>query len=246
LAFLAMVALALPLAAADAPAPIPSPPQASPPRPASTLTGPAKWESQVQAYEKADQASPPPQGAVLFVGSSSIRMWKTLEEDFKPTKVLGRGIGGSTIADQVFYVDRLVLPYKPSQIVFYAGDNDLAGKKPAEQVAADYKAFVEKVRKALPDVKIHFLAIKPSPSRAALWDEGQKANRLVREYAEKTPGLSYIDVAAPMLGPDGKPKPEIFLADKLHLNRQGYELWIPLVKAALEKKVSGTFSPKTP
>lgn len=193
------------------------------------------WEDQVQAYEKQDAKSPPPQGAILFVGSSSVRMWKTLADDFAPTPALNRGIGGSQIADQIYFVDRLVVRYKPAQIVFYAGDNDVWARKKAETILADFKTFVEKVRKDLPRTPIHFLAIKPSPSREKVWPEARKANDLVRRYAQAEAGLSFIDVATPMLGPDGKPRAELFLKDMLHMNATGYAVWTPLVKAALAK-----------
>jgi len=199
-------------------------------------TGPERWEPTIQKFEAADKESPPPQGAILFVGSSTFTMWKTLAEDLKPLVVVNRGFGGSTIPDVLRYIDRIVIPYKPRQIVFYAGDHDLQSNRKAEQILADFQAFVEKVRKALPETKIHFVSIKPSPSRARVWDEAQKANRMVREFTEKTAGLAFIDTTKPMLDADGKPKPEIFLKDMLHMNRQGYELWIPIIKSALEKK----------
>ena len=214
---------------ADAPAAKPAAETAAKP------TGPDRWEPTMQKFEAADKASPPPQGAVLFAGSSTFTMWKTVAEDLKPLAVINRGFGGSTIPDVLRYVDRIVIPCKPRHIVFYAGDNDLKSNRKAEQVLADFQAFVAKVRAALPETKILFVSIKPSPSRAMLWDEAQKANRMIREFTEKTPGLAYIDTATAMLGADGKPKPEIFLTDNLHMNRQGYEIWIPIVKAALEK-----------
>jgi len=194
-----------------------------------------RWESEVQAYEKADAKSAPPAGAVLFVGSSTIRMWGTLAEDFRPLKVIGRGVGGCQAPDMVYYADRIAVRYRPQQIVFYAGDNDVAARRTAEQVLADFRAFVAKIRPALPDAPVHFLSIKPSPSRVNVWPEAMKANRLVREHCEKTPGLHYIDTATILLDAKGDAKPECFLQDMLHMNRKGYELWIPIIRAALEK-----------
>ncbi|HUU10337.1 MAG TPA: SGNH/GDSL hydrolase family protein [Phycisphaerae bacterium] len=193
------------------------------------------WEDEVRAYEKQDAKLPPPLGAILFVGSSSVRTWGTLARDLAPTPALNRGIGGSQITDQIYYVDRLVVRYKPAQIVFYAGDKDVWARKTAETILADFKTFVEKVRKDLPRTPIHFLAIKPSPSREKVWPEARKANDLVRRHAQAEANLSFIDVATPMLGPDGKPRAELFLKDMLHMNRTGYEVWVPLVKAALAK-----------
>lgn len=199
-----------------------------------------RWEGQVRAYEEQDRKSPPPEGAVLFVGSSSIRMWKRIPDDFKPMTAIVRGIGGSQICDQIHYAERLVIRYRPAQIVFYAGDNDVWAGKTPERILADYKTFVAKVRKALPRVPIHFLAIKPSPRRAKVWPQAREANRRVREYTETDASLTYIDVAAPMLGADGAPRTDIFLKDMLHLNRKGYEMWVPLVKAALAKGAAET------
>jgi len=200
---------------------------------------PERWTKQVEAYEKRDAKKPPPQGAVVFAGSSSIRMWPDIEEAFAPTPVVARGIGGSHVSDQVHWADRLVLRYRPTQIVFYAGDNDVAGGKSAERVLADFKRYVALVRKALPKVWVHFLAIKPSPRREALWPAMKRANALVAEYAETAPRVTFIDVATPMLDANGRPRRDIFLKDMLHMNREGYALWVPRVKAALAKGRGG-------
>ena len=198
------------------------------------LTAEQKWDRRVQQFEKMDRETPPPAGAVLFAGSSTIAIWEKLQEDFKPLATIARGLGGCTVADMTRYADRIVILYKPRTIVFYAGDNDLV-KKSGEQVFEDFKAFVEKVRKALPETRILFIAIKPSPSRAKYWDEAKKANQSIKEFCEKTPGLGYIDIVATLMGSDGKPNPELFMKDQLHMNRAGYLLWIPIIKAAIEK-----------
>ena len=196
---------------------------------------PERWTKQVEAYEKRDAEHPPAEGGVVFAGSSSIRMWPDLEKTFKAYGALKRGIGGSHISDQIHWADRLVLRYKPSQIVFYAGDNDVAGGKRGRQILDDFKTFVAKVRKALPKVWVHFLAIKPSPRREKMWPDMADANRLIAEYAETDPRLTYIDIAKPMLDEDGRPRRDIFLKDMLHMNREGYALWNPLVRKALAK-----------
>ncbi|MFO8012194.1 MAG: SGNH/GDSL hydrolase family protein [Phycisphaerae bacterium] len=196
---------------------------------------PERWTKQVEAYEKRDAEHPPAEGGVVFAGSSSIRMWPDLEETFKRHGALKRGIGGSHISDQIHWADRLILRHAPRQIVFYAGDNDVASGKKAERVLADFKRFVGTVRKALPKVWIHFLAIKPSPRRESMWPEMARANRLVAEYAETDPRVTFIDIATPMLDEDGGPRRDIFLKDMLHMNRKGYALWEPLVAKALAK-----------
>src|ERR1041385_1910372 len=112
-----------------------------------------KWEADIKKFEEADRQNPPPKGAVLFVGSSSIRMWKDVAQDFPETKVINRGFGGSEIADSTYFVDRIVTPYQPRLIVFYAGDNDLAAGKTPQKVFEDYQAFVSRVREKMPNVK---------------------------------------------------------------------------------------------
>ncbi|MBL7140577.1 MAG: hypothetical protein ISS74_06675 [Planctomycetes bacterium] len=207
---------------------------ATPPDP-SRDPSPERWAKQVEAYEARDAAHPPPEGVVVFAGSSTIRMWPDLEKTFAPTPVLGRGIGGSHISDQVHWAGRLVLRYRPRQVVFYAGDNDVAGGKKAERLLEDFKRFIAAVRKGLPEAWIHFLAIKPSVKREALWPEMAKANRLVTEFAKTAPRVTYIDVATPLLDAGGRPRPDLFVDDMLHMNAKGYALWVPLVRAAIEK-----------
>jgi lysophospholipase L1-like esterase len=193
----------------------------------------AQWEREIAAFEAADKTNPPPTGAILFVGSSSIRLWKSLAEDFKGIPVINRGFGGSQMADSVFYADRIVLPYRPRQIVVYAGDNDLAAGKTPHAVLSDFQALVAKVHGALPETRICFLSIKPSPARWTLVERMREANRLIAEYARATNGLAFIDVFTPMLGEDGQPRPELFAADKLHLNETGYRLWSSTVRPYL-------------
>jgi lysophospholipase L1-like esterase len=193
---------------------------------------PNVWETTIATFEKQDKSKPPPMNAILFVGSSSIRLWD-LPRYFPGLDVINRGFGGSQIADSVHYAPRIVIKYQPRLVVFYAGDNDLAfGKKP-EQVAADFRAFATAVHKELPKTKILFLSIKPSILRWKLWDKGQKANALIEEFCKQNSQLVYVDLAKPMLGEDGKPKPELFVKDGLHLNAKGYELWTSIVSPML-------------
>ena len=189
-----------------------------------SATRPA-FEREIEAFEAADRVARPPRDAVLFVGSSSIRMWKSLAEDFPDHVVINRAFGGSTIGDCVRYADRIVIPYRPKRIVLYAGDNDIAKGMTPERVAADFREFVEKVRKGLPEVAIDYISIKPSLARWGLVEKMRQANGLTEAYAKETKGVGYIDVFGPMLGEEGKPRRELFVADGLHLSRKGYELW---------------------
>jgi lysophospholipase L1-like esterase len=147
--------------------------------------------------------------------------------------VLNRGFGGSQLADSVRYVERIVTPYQPRVVVLYAGDNDLASGKSPEQVLADYRQFVAKVHAALPKTRIVYIAVKPSLARWKLIEKGRATNRLIQQAAAENPRLVFVDLEKPMLGPDGKPRPELFLRDGLHLNAEGYRIWADLVRPHL-------------
>jgi lysophospholipase L1-like esterase len=184
-----------------------------------------KWETEIKKFEASDRQNPPPKDAVMFIGSSSIRLWQSLEQDFPGTKVINRGFGGSEIADSTYYVDRIVIPQRPKMVVLYAGDNDLFSGKTPQQVFEDYKTFVGRIHQNLPKTKIAFISIKPSPARASLLQSMKDANTLIKAYATHDKRLIYIDVFTPMLGKDGSPRPELFGPDRLHMNSAGYDLW---------------------
>ena len=184
-----------------------------------------KWETEIKKFEESDRQNPPPKGVVVFIGSSSIRLWQSLGKDFPGIKVVNRGFGGSEIADSISYVDRIVIPHRPKMVVLYARDNDLASGKTPQQVFEDYKGFVERVHRELPTTKIAFISIKPSPARASLLQSMKEANGLIKVYATHDKRLIYIDVFTPMLGKDGSPRPELFGPDRLHMNSEGYALW---------------------
>jgi lysophospholipase L1-like esterase len=192
-------------------------------------------EKAVQAFEEQDRKQAPEPGGVLFLGSSSIRLWDTTKS-FPDPKIINRGFGGSQIADSVHYAGRIAIPYKPRLIVFYAGDNDIAAGKSADEVFADFKEFVGKIHASLPETRIAFIAIKPSPMRWKFFEAQSRANDLVREFIGSDRHLSYIDVVKPMLGDDGQARGELFKKDNLHLNDEGYRVWTRLVKPFLEEK----------
>jgi len=194
-----------------------------------------RFAKDIAAFEAADLKSPPPKNAFLFVGSSSIRMWRTLAKDFPEVPVINRGFGGSTIRDCIQYADRIVIPYQPRKIIFYAGDNDLASGRTAEGVLEDYKEFVAKIRAGVgADVPIDYISIKPSVRRLPVMEKMRKANALIADYCRAGTNLGYIDVFAPMLAPDGSPRKGIFLADDLHMNAEGYKIWVDLVRPRLK------------
>lgn len=192
-----------------------------------------KWEEAIQAFEKQAAETPIAPGGVLFVGSSSIRMWD-LPKWFPGMPTVNRGFGGSEIADSIYYFDRIVTPCQPAAIVFYAGDNDIARGKLAEQVFEDYKAFAAKVHEALPDSTLFFIAIKPSIARRNLYGEMKKANDLIKTYAETQEKEHFIDIGPPMIDDKGNAKKDLLLEDGLHMTDGGYQIWTDMVKPPLE------------
>ena len=212
-------------------------PAQCPPKPPAPVAGAAhRFEDEIASFEAADRISPPSKGSVLFVGSSSIRVWPDLKADFPNIDVLQRGFGGSTLDEVDHYVPRIVLPYCPRLIVLYAGDNDLAEGRTPEQILADFKTFVGLVRPPMPTTRIVFVSIKPSTARVALLGKMREANTLVRQYIATDPSLTYVDVFTPMLGPTGVPRGELFQSDGLHMNAQGYAIW----RGLLQPVVSAT------
>ncbi|NZA26723.1 hypothetical protein H0E84_10020 [Luteimonas sp. SJ-92] len=198
--------------------------------PARALDPPsADWSADMARFAAEDAASPPPPAPVVFTGSSSIRLWDTLHEDFPGVPVLNRGFGGSHVRDAVHHAERVAIRYRPSRVLIYAGDNDtMDGRSPA-RVLADFQAFVARVHRELPGTPMAFIAIKPSPARVHLLGVQRESNALVRAWADATPDVDYIDVFTPMLDEDGRPRPELFGEDALHLDRDGYALWRGIV-----------------
>jgi len=195
---------------------------------------PEKWTAAIEKFTQADAAQSPPRDGIVFIGSSSIVRWSTLDRDFPNTKVIKRGFGGSELADSVFYLDRIVVPYQPRIVVLYAGENDLNAGKSAETVHADFQTFCKKIHAKLPKTKIVFISIKPSPSRAKIKDQVARANALIAADCAKDRRLAFADVYSSMLDANGEPRRELFVKDMLHLNETGYALWRPIVAAHLK------------
>ncbi|HEY5972096.1 MAG TPA: SGNH/GDSL hydrolase family protein [Pseudoxanthomonas sp.] len=192
------------------------------------------WEQDMRRFAAADAATPPPRHAVLFIGSSSIRLWDTLAADFPGVPVINRGFGGSEIRDSTHYAGRIVVPYAPRQIVLYAGDNDLSGGRSPQQVRDDFHAFVTRIRRDLPKVKIAYVSNKPSPSRVRLLEAQREANALIRQDIATMKGVEFIDVFTPMLDAGGQPREDLFVEDRLHMNRAGYALWRKVIAPYLD------------
>lgn len=195
------------------------------PAAAQTPADSGRFESEIAAFERRDRESPPEPGGVLFVGSSSIRMWCMLGQDFPALRPLNRGFGGSRMDDLLHYAERVVLPYRPRLVVVYEGDNDLAAGRTPAQVHETFRRFSALVRERLPETRVVYVAVKPSPARAQLTPSIRALNRLLRRDAAADPRVDFADVFTPMLRRDGRPRPELFGADGLHMNSAGYAVW---------------------
>jgi lysophospholipase L1-like esterase len=203
--------------------------------PAQKAAAADRWESAIAAFEAEDKKSPPPKDAVLFVGSSSIRLWD-LEKSFPGVAAINRGFGGSQMADAARYARRIITPYKPRLIVLYEGDNDLNARKTPEQVAADFDELLKTLRAELPTTPLLVIGCKPSPSRWKLIEQQRQLNRLLADRCQKDGLATFLDVEKPMLGADGQPREDLFRIDKLHLNDAGYAVWNGLVAPHVAKK----------
>lgn len=193
-----------------------------------------RWEPAIQKFEEADKLSPPPQNAIVFIGASSIVRWN-LKESFPElgAQAINRGFGGSLAADSTRYADRIVIPYKPRIVVFYAGDNDVEANHTPQQIADDFAAFERKVHAALPATQIVFISVKPSIRRFPWIEQIKGANALVKQYCATHPHLTFVDIVPQMLGPDGKPRKELLVEDGLHMTPAGYKIWNDAVRPIL-------------
>jgi len=194
-----------------------------------------RWEPAIKKFEEADKLSPPPQNAIVFIGASSIVRWN-LKESFPElgTQAINRGFGGSLAADSTRYADRIVIPYKPRMVVFYAGDNDVEANHTPQQITDDFVAFERKVHAALPQTQIVFISIKPSIRRFPWIEQIKGANALVKQYCATHPNLTFVDIVPQMLGADGKPRKELLVEDGLHMTPAGYKIWNDALRPILQ------------
>jgi len=193
----------------------------------------AKWEPEITAYEAADRASQPPKGGILFIGSSTIRLWKSLPQDFPDHKVINRGFGGSEIMDSTHFADRIIFPYEPKQVFLRAGGNDIHAGRLPDEVATDFADFVRTVHERLPKTEIIYIFVNPAPSRWGENDKYRALNRQIRKLALRMPRVCCVDSYNVSLTADGQGRPELFLDDKLHFNEQGYKLLAERVRPYL-------------
>jgi lysophospholipase L1-like esterase len=192
--------------------------------------------SEIQAFQKQDSIAMPPRNGIVFVGSSSVRMWKDAEEIFKKYQVINRGFGGSTLADAILYQDELIFRYEPRQVVIYTGENDVASGVSATETFDRFKTLVTNIRTKMPEVPLVFMSMKESPSRVQFRDTLLKANAMIKDYISTMPKAVYLDVNAKMLDKDGNTRPELFREDMLHMKQAGYDIWEKALRPHLLKK----------
>jgi lysophospholipase L1-like esterase len=191
------------------------------------------FEKEILAYEKQDSLSMPAKGQILFIGSSSFRLWKSFEADMKGLPAsFNRGFGGSTLADALYYFDRMVVKYQPKWIMMYEGDNDLAKGKLPQQIAAEYDEFKARLKKQVPGAKLVFVAARPSLARVALVEKQKELNALI-----KAKGDYFIDMHSPFYLADGSLMMDIFVADKLHLNEKGYAIFAKQIRQFVQSTI---------
>ena len=198
----------------------------------------APFYSEIQHFKKEDSIHFPPKHAILFLGSSTFRKWTDVQKYFPDYPIINRGFGGSTIPDAIHYLDKIVFPYHPRQILIYEGDNDVASsdKITADSVLNRFKKLFFLIRQKLPNTNISFVSIKPSLSRESLMPEMAKANSLIKNFLKNKKNTAFIDVYHSMLTKEGKPMPDIFIEDGLHMNAKGYATWQKIIEPYLLKK----------
>jgi lysophospholipase L1-like esterase len=196
------------------------------------------FAAEIKAFAKQDSARPPRPGMVLFVGSSSIRLWNTLQQDFPAYQVLNRGFGGASLPDVALYAEQTIYRYQPSQIVFYCGENDFAGSDTiqVQTVVNRFTNLFREIRQRHPNVPFVFIAIKPSPSRARLMPKMEAANNQIRQFLSKQKKARFANIYPDMLDGAGKPRGELFKEDSLHMNGKGYAIWKAKLQPLLLKK----------
>lgn len=167
--------------------------------------------------------------AVVFTGSSSVRLWEGLDKDCSGIQVINTGFGGSHMSDLLYFLDQTVLRFRPAVIYIYEGDNDIFAEKNPADIMVTTKAVVNKLFALNPKIYIHFIAAKPSPSRWKFKTQYEAFNGLLKAYSEGHPQLFYVDVWNPMLDVQGRPTEDIFISDSLHMNRKGYLIWKEII-----------------
>jgi Lysophospholipase L1 and related esterases len=197
----------------------------------------APFANEIAWFKKQDSIKPTPRKPILFIGSSSFTNWKDVQDYFPGYPILNRGFGGSSLPHLLLYADEIIFPYNPKQIVIYCGENDFGGGPhiTADSILTRFKRLHDYIRSKMPKVPIVYISMKPSPFRQKVLPQMQAANELIKAFANRTKRLEYIDVYSHMLNADGSIREDIFLSDKLHMNKQGYAIWQPLIAPYLRR-----------
>ncbi len=197
---------------------------------------PERFEGAIRQFEAQDRLNPPPKGAIVLTGSSSIGRWNEQSHvALAPLTVIPRGFGGSIMNDVLHYLDRVALTYEPRAILIYEGDNDTDNRNalPVDMILSHLNQIISKTHDALPETRIYVMSVKPSTLRRGVWPKAQEVNAGYRAIADSDPLVYYIDAATPFLDPEGNVMTDIFVADGLHLNDLGNSIWGPIIKAGL-------------
>lgn len=195
---------------------------------------PLRFQKEVDQIHDKHPPSVQRDNLILFTGSSSIKMWKDLTQDFPDYEVINAGFGGSQTFELLHYVNELILDYKPSKVFIYEGDNDISSGKSSTEIILTMHELVNTIHEALPETEVLLISAKPSISRWHLKDEYMDLNQHLEEYSQLFDYVQYVNVWDTMLNDEGSPKAEIFLEDKLHMNRAGYDLWAEVVKKYMD------------
>lgn len=185
------------------------------------------------AYEAADKAGPPPRGAILLAGDSHLFRWKTLHEDLPGYTIINRGIDSFQLPDLIHFASRLVMPYQPRLIVLHVEGNDVHGGTPPAQVLADFKALVAMIRVTLPAVPIAFSSLTPGPGHSDEADQRRQTNQALKAYIATQKNLQFIDLWEAMLTPEGKPREDLWVEDRIHPNHAGYLIRVKIMRSLL-------------
>ena len=193
------------------------------------------FAKEIFTFKMQDSVNNPPKNAILFVGSSSFARWKDIADYFPGYAIINRGFGGSGLIDVIRYAYDIIIPYQPKQVIIYVGDNDLAGGVTVQDVMTRFKTLFQIIRTNLPNTTIDYVSIKPSPLREQLMPKMKEANIQIQEFLKTQNNTGFIDIFSLMLTENGKPKSEIFIEDRLHINAQGYAIWKQVILPYLKK-----------
>ena len=201
---------------------------------AAQYPDPERFQGAIDAFLAAEASAGVPRGAIVAVGSSSMRGWHgRISADLAPLTIVKRGFGGSNMADVRHYVEELVLRHEPRAVLLYEGDNDVALGATPDQILAHFDAIAAAIHERLAETRLYVLAVKPSSARWHLWETMAATNARLASRAEDDPRLTFIDIATPMLNESGAPRPHLFVADKLHMSAAGYDVWRAAVRPVL-------------